>query len=79
LYRALNALVSSKNQSLYELLEKLQTEQNTIEIKLLQSLVVKNQILFEVSRIEEVCEQYESFYGVDFLLTIALLLKLKLD
>jgi uncharacterized protein YihD (DUF1040 family) len=78
-HMALNALVSHKNSSLFELLEKLQKEQNTSEIKILQSLVQESKFNGFVSSCEDCCLKYETFYGVDFLLKIAILLKLKFE
>lgn len=64
---------------MFEILEKLQKEQNIVEIKLLQSLInveIENDF---TSSLYDVCVNYNNFYGVDFILKIALLLKLKFD
>jgi hypothetical protein len=63
----------------FAILEKLQFEQNTTEIRLLQSLVQSNNGINFSSTFYDVIFKYESFYGVDFLLKIALLLNLKFE
>lgn len=71
-------LISHKNPSLYDVLGKIQKDQSLTEMNLLQWLIADKKNDFS-GIYDETCLFNNSYYGVDFLLKISFLLKLKFD
>jgi hypothetical protein len=77
-HRSLKKNVNKKNPSLVELFKTLQFVQNNVELSILQSLFIDNVDEYEsCDEIFKTCLQYEKYIGVEYVLKIALLLKLK--
>ena len=78
-HRSLNARTTSKHQSLFNLFKELQHQQNSCEIKIMQSLYSTNIERERNCEFKNVCVTYNNFYGVEYLLKIAFLTKLKFE
>ena len=78
-HRSLNALISRKNPSLVELFEKIRITQNNTEINILQSLYSGDESFITNDACFQTCYEYENFNGIDFVMKIAMLLRVKFD
>jgi hypothetical protein len=79
LHRSLNERIIKKAPSLFQLFKKLQYEQNNTEIKIIQNFYAEVKDDGFKNVLEEVCNDYSNFYGVNFLLRIASVMKLKFE
>jgi hypothetical protein len=73
-----------KKSKFFKLFQELQIEQNIVEFKILQSLYGENiesvyKNVDNESNLKVVCFEYEKYYGVDFLMKIASLLRVKFE
>jgi hypothetical protein len=78
-HRSLNSRISKKNPGFCELFQELQQIQNNVEIQTQQSLYENNEKVEKECDFKNTCLAYDSFYGVEFLLKIAMHLKLKFE
>jgi hypothetical protein len=80
----LNDRINQKHPSLFHLFSELQIEQNNVKVKILKSLydddsIDNSKICNNESSLCKVCSEYEKFYGVEYLMKVASLLKVKFE
>jgi hypothetical protein len=80
-HRILNERIIHKHPSIFQLFSELQIEQNNVEVKILQNLYGEDNVNnCNIGKIlSKVCAEYDKFYGIEYLIKVASLLKVKFE